>query len=328
MKKFILTLLVFTIPLIASSIILDRMMTSALKTSRLGNFAVWNDLFSGKAGSDIIILGGSRAWVDINPRIIEKTLNQTAYNLAVNGHNFFMQYCRFATLLKYNKKPKIIILSLDTCTLYKRKDLFDWQYFLAYTDEPVIINTLKTYKGFNWYDYHLPLLRYSGAREAFGHLCKIWLNPACNTDTNYKGYQPMPLEWGQGLDKDPQIVRNRKQKSIMYFDIGSFKLFDKFLQETQAQGIKVIFIYAPEYIEGQPLLMNRDEVFTMFNYFARKYSIAFYDYSNDRMSYSKKYFYETDHLNSKGSDLFTKKLMGDIFQAGGKDDPAGTLEVN
>jgi hypothetical protein len=68
-------------------------------------------------------------------------------------------------------------------------------------------------------------------------------------------------------------------------------------------------VYAPEYIEGQIFTKNRDEVLSLYTKYSHKYNIPFYDYSTDAISYQKKYFYNTNHLNKMGAELFTTKLI-------------------
>lgn len=40
-----------------------------------------------------------------------------------------------------------------------------------------------------------------------------------------------------------------------------------------------------------------------------EYNIPFMDYSTDRLSDSKKYFYNTLHLDKVGAEFFTKKNL-------------------
>ena len=86
-------------------------------------------------------------------------------------------------------------------------------------------------------------------------------------------------------------------------------LFEKFIAECKKQNIKLIFVYAPEYIEGQIFTKNRGEVLSLYTNYSQKYNIPFYDYSNDAISYQKKYFYNTVHMNKTGAELFTAKLI-------------------
>ena len=50
----------------------------------------------------------------------------------------------------------------------------------------------------------------------------------------------------------------------------------------------------------------------LYRQFAKKYDLIFLDYSNDPISYNKSLFYNANHLNAKGSEIFTRKLALDI----------------
>jgi hypothetical protein len=74
-------------------------------------------------------------------------------------------------------------------------------------------------------------------------------------------------------------------------------------------------VCAPEYIEGQIFTKNRGEVISLYTKYSHKYNIPFYDYSTDAISYQKKYFYNTNHLNKMGAELFTTKLIDTLKQS-------------
>jgi hypothetical protein len=42
--------------------------------------------------------------------------------------------------------------------------------------------------------------------------------------------------------------------------------------------------------------------------------LLFLDYSSDTICNNKKLFYNSQHLNSKGSEIFTKKLAKDLLK--------------
>ena len=41
---------------------------------------------------------------------------------------------------------------------------------------------------------------------------------------------------------------------------------------------------------------------------AQKYEFKFYDFSDSYLSKDKKYFYNSEHLNKGGSELFSKEV--------------------
>ena len=252
-----------------------------------GEYSVWNDIYNGKISADIVVYGSSRAWVHINPIMISDSLHTTVYNLGIDGHNFWLQYFRHLLLLKYNSKPKLVIHSLDIFTLQKREDLYNADQFLPYmlfNDE--IKDATICYKGYNATDYKLPLVRYYGKKEAVINAIKLFINPTSNTVMRVKGYQAQNKQWNTDFDKAKLKMKAYEAK----LDTPSIVLFEKYLNECKAQNIKIVFVYTPEYIEGQQFIKNRGEIIAIYTKFSKKYDIPFYDYSNDTLSFQKKYF--------------------------------------
>jgi hypothetical protein len=308
MKKFILHTAIFMAPIVVIAFLADRFINYTLTTSKTGDYAVWNDILSGKVDADIVIYGSSRAWLHLNPKIIEDSTGVSAYNLGIDGHNFYMQYLRHHLLLKYDKAPSTIILSLDNFTFDKKKDLYNPEQFLPYLDNKDILDATKTYFGFDYYDYTLPLVRYAGQKDALKNALKIMVKPSLNNIDRYKGYSGQELTWNNDLDKAMAI----QKKYVQHFDSATISLFDQFLYEMRDQKIEIIMVYSPEFIGGQRFVSNRKQVFAIYDSFARKYNIPFFDYSADSMSQNKDYFYNSQHLNSNGANIFTRKVIHDI----------------
>ena len=176
MKKFIKSFLFFISPIILLSYFLDVFISANLKKSNQyaeKEFSCWNDVIEGKVNSDILIYGSSRAWKHISPKIFIDSLHISAYNLGIDGSNFSLQYFRHCMLLKYNRKPKIIIASLDMFTLENKKELYNSEQFLPYMlRNNDIKKATASYVGFNWYDYEIPLIRYCLIVSLHLHLCR------------------------------------------------------------------------------------------------------------------------------------------------------------
>ncbi len=307
MKKFLIRVSFFVIPLILFAFVGDWYFTHQLRKSEIGKYRVWNDLLTGKINSDIVIYGSSRAEVQFNTKIVEDSFGINVFNLGINGHNFFMEYLRHTLLLKHNKHPKLIILSLDNVTLEKRNELFEMQQFAPYLNDKDVVAATKTYVGFKKFDYLLPLVRYIPLNKIMNHAMGAPFTSTSSPEW-YRGFSPHKEGWNNNLE----TAMNRKKKYFQNFDTNTIRLFDKFLVETKNQGIKLMFVYAPEYIEGQKFVANRQDVFTHFYFFSNKYKIPFFNYSSDSLCYDKKYFYDSQHLNAIGADIFTKKLVQQI----------------
>ncbi len=308
MKKFIVRFITFMLPIAICAYFIDAFISSNLKKSNFytKEYTVWNDIIDGKVNSDIIINGSSRAWVHINPTIIIDSLHISAYNIGIDGHNFWLQNLRHTLLLQKNTKPKLIIHSLDIFTLDKREDLYNPNQFLPYMLwNSAIKAATSSYKGYNIFDYQLPLVRYFGKWEAIEIALKMFKNPPNAASLRTKGFQGQDIEWTDEFEKAKTKMSSLEAK----MDSATIALFEQYLINCKAANIKVVLVYSPEYIEGQKFVSNRGKVIATYENLSKKFNIPFYDYSNDAISFDKKYFYNASHMNSKGANLFTSKLV-------------------
>ncbi len=299
-------------PIFLVSYFIDIFISDNLKKSNIyaqEEYTTWNDLFNGKINSDIVIYGSSRAWTQIDPVMISNSLHIPTYNLGIDGHNFWLQYLRHLFLLKNNQKPKLIVQSLDIYTLGKRSDLYNPDQFLPYmlwNNE--IKNATISYNGFNLIDYEIPLIRYFGKSDAILTALNLFIRPQSNKVGRINGYQAKDLSWNGDFEK--------AQKAMKFYEVSldtaTINLFERFLKEVEKNNIKIMFVYSPEYIEGQKFVKNRNPIIKLYQEISKKHNIPFYDYSSDSISLNKNYFYNASHLNKTGAELFTKKLIRNI----------------
>jgi hypothetical protein len=274
-----------------------------------GEFEVWNDIYNSNANCDIAIYGSSRAWVHIDPKILSDSLELDVYNFGIDGHNFWLQYLRHLKFIKHNKKPKTIILAVDIISLQKRKDLYQLDQFLPYMLWDFDIQEYtSSYVGYNNFDYYVPLIRYSGKSNSLKQIIKNIAKTQQSIRLRKNGFLGMDREWNTDLEN---AKKNQKSYEIRT-DAKSVVLFEKFIKECKSNNIELILVYTPEYIEGQKFVANRDDIIQIFRDMSTKYSIQFYDYSNDSLTLDKKYFFNASHLNKTGANIFSKTLASDL----------------
>ena len=309
MKRFLVRIAWFLIPFIITAYLTDIFISKYLKKQNnyaVGEYSIWNDLFDGRVNSDIIIYGNSRAWVHVDPTIISDSLGATSYNLGIDGYGFDMQYLRHSLLLHHNKKPKLIIQSVDIFTLEKRTDLYNSDQFLPYMlFNKEIKNVTHDYEGYNHWDYEIPLVRYYGKTNAIKAAIRMFLFPGNNPVMRIKGYQGQDKPWNNDFDEAKKKMNSYKVKTNTAFKCR----FEKYLNECERGHLNIVLVYSPEYIEGQKFVSNRDSIIRLYKSYSKKYKIPFYDFSNDSISFQKGLFYNAMHLNKRGSILFTNKLV-------------------
>lgn len=312
MKKFVLKLFYFFLPIILIAYPLDYILSYYLSHSNeynLGEFEVWNDIYNAKVDCDIAIYGSSRAWVHFDPKILKDSLGLNVYNLGLDGHNFWLQYLRHLEFIKYNKRPRTIILSIDAFTLQKRKDLYQSDQFLPYMFwNSNIQKYTSSFIGYSYLDYYIPLIRYAGKSTSLKEIIKNIRKDESSIRFRQNGYLGMDREWNTDLDK----AKEKQNSYQVDIDSNTIKLLEQFIQECSFNEIELVLVYSPEHIDGQNFISNRDQVVKIFNDFSDKYSLMFLDYSNDSLCIDKKYYYNATHLNKKGAEIFSRKLASEL----------------
>jgi len=318
MKKFFLRLSLFMLPIILISYPADKYISDTIRKSN--SFAGWeyptmNAIMDGKIDSEIIIHGSSRAWIDVDATLLGSAFGTHAYNLGIDGHNFYLEYLRHQLLLDYNQKPKLIIQILDNHSLAKVPELTNPDQFLPYMLwNSKICKAINTYEGFNYYDCIFPLIRYYGKLDALKEFKKLQKNPSENPVKRIRGSYGFDLQWNatefESLKKN--LEKQHKTTFNTNLDTASVKLFDAYLKDCRSKNIRVVMVYAPDFIEGQKVMGNRKEIMDLYTHFSKKYALTYYDYSNDSISYQKKYFYNVMHLNKTGAKYFTTDLIAKL----------------
>jgi hypothetical protein len=312
MKKFILQFFVFCFPLALLAPFMDMFISQQLKKSNAyahKELPVWNDIVTGKVNADIVIYGSSRAWVHFDPAMMREQLHLSAYNLGVDGHYFSLQYLRHQLLLKSNHPPKIIIHSVDAFTLQKRKDLYNAEQFLPYLlDDEEMQKTIIHFEGFDALAYAVPLVRYYGNKEALRCAFEMWLAPQQNKVERVNGYQGQDRVWNNEFDD----AKKQMEKYEVQIDSLTVAHFETYIKDCKSRNIKIVFVYSPEYIEGQKFITNRQVVIDLYAKWSKEYEMPFYDFSKDSICLDKKYFYNAMHLNKMGSSIFTQKLIDEM----------------
>jgi hypothetical protein len=131
---------------------------------------------------------------------MEDSLGVKTYNLGMDGYNFYMQYYRGRAFVRRNRLPRMIILSLDFGTLDTLRYLYNPSQFLAYLDDKDVATATKAYEGFNWYDYAVPLVRYSGYEHVITESLRSLFRLHPGKPDRYKGYENGDVPWNGDLE--------------------------------------------------------------------------------------------------------------------------------
>ena len=300
MKRFLLKFAAFSVICLVGCIGGDLLLSWGYQRSPQPQYASWYDVMHGQVQSEVVVNGNSRTWALISPAILDSVLNISSYNLGMDGSAFNRQVVKYHLFRRYNKKPVLIIQNVDHMTM-EFSDGYQRSQFYPYFWNPVFRKAVFSIESVPFADKYLPLFRYRGKP-----LPKFSRNAR---PVLYKGYAGADRTW------DGTALRNLTGFTFT-IDPRTEALFDDFLQEVTAEGIKIVFVYAPFYEEGLEKIVNLEEMRSFYAAYARQYGIPVLDYTTLDICKDTSYFYNASHLNRKGAEAYSKALAEDLESMG------------
>jgi hypothetical protein len=279
---------------------------TSLKKSTAEPFAQWNYIVNDSINAGIIINGSSKAWTQFSPEIIQNSTKKKTYNLGLDGYGFYLQNLKFNIYKNNNKYPKLIIQVASTNTLSKREGIYRKYQFSPYFNNNEVFKDVLTFKGVSSKDRYIPLIKYSGESKRIIQGVVNYFTRHKMFKSNLKnGYFGRDWEWDNSFDsfkkENPNGVINKLSENT----ISRFKLY---LDWCVKNNIILVLVSPPSYKEAQAYIKNHDEILNLYKEYANNKTIYFIDYSNSYLCYDKKYFYNSQHLNKTGAELFSKDV--------------------
>ena len=254
-----------------------------------------NNKIAWQTNEDILIFGSSRALNHYNPILFQETFALSCYNCGQDGNGIFLMYGRLKMINEYHY-PKLIIYDVGS-----KDDLFvssDNRKYLAWLRPYYRINPVidTIFWDINKTEKIKMLSRMFQYNSKFFQIAGDNIMPQ-QSDGIY-GFRPMD----RIMQNEPEI----NEKTDFQYDKLKIKYFKKFIDETRGKT-QLIFAVSPAYKR------TNSDAFAPIKEICDQENIPFLDYYCDpEISTNRNYFSDDVHLNSKGADIFTTKLVRDI----------------
>jgi len=298
MKKFIKKVILLVIIILACAVVYDVCYSYIKMHDQHRVYVGWSDIYNDTTNYDLVINGNSRAWVQYNPMILDTLLGINSYNLGIDGSCIDRQIIKYRKYCQFHGQPKYLIQNLEYFTMDTTNGYEQYQFFPYFVFDRSLIRELRCNEKFNWADLYIPYYRYLGVRQYDDGGLGL-----------YKGYQAQDRKWDHSTIASMDTVHIKNNPEMV-------ESFAQFIEEQCSLGTKVIFVYAPIYIEATQKCYEKDIVLDIFDSIAKSNDVAILNYIYDKISYDSIFFYNASHLNPLGAELFSKKLVHDIDSIG------------
>ncbi|SDJ52840.1 hypothetical protein SAMN05192550_2251 [Flavobacterium glycines] len=251
-------------------------------------------ILEGKMNKEILIFGSSRAQHNVYSDAIQDSLKMTAFNLGYRGSNIDFQLFLLKKVLKHNKKPKIIFLTIDEEAAFHAEKTLQFRYDKLYnlvkyqeiTNELIVRNDFSPF-AFGWYCARLGKEQFLGRKEK----------------TKYDNWTAA----GTVLLDFTAADLNKKKYPLVHYNIKSelpelIAAFKEFQHICQVENIKLYLLVPPNFA-----YKNKEFVDRVKGLIVNELTKFYYENSNEFVE--SKYFYDESHLNKKGAILYTNEII-------------------
>jgi hypothetical protein len=310
-EMFALRRLAYFLGLIAFLILgLNTLVTLGLRRVKTGQYGVSNRMMQGKINAQIIVTGSSRALSHFDPRIIEAQTGHSAFNLGRNGSQSDMQLAVLKAYLAHNRAPEVVVHSLDSFSFEATTSVYNPAQYVPYLYDDELYKPLLHFNPNTWRSRYLPLYGYVVDDMSFSWMLGLGSLLGWSPHEDFfLGFNPRSKKWSDEFEK----FRNGNSDGVRWpIDSEGIQSVENLVQLCQQHGIKLIFVYSPEYTEMQKLTKNRQEVFERFRGLSVRYHVPFWDYSNWKYAGDTDYFQNSQHLNAEGAELFSEDIASQL----------------
>lgn len=310
MKRFLIKYGFFLIVIITLSWLLSNLVDRGLcllSGHSSGQTSI-PELLSDTLQADILIMGNSRALCAYNPMCIEAITGLRTWNIGVSGQPFGISYLRYQLYSEHNRKPQILLLNIDNNELEMIDNGFGREDYYPYFDNELIQPYLPLY-GFSWADIHLPLYKYRGDYKLIGYglMANLGIYPMAQCQHTQGFYNEDTAFDGTALE---EVLQSGNIKVSQ--EKAAIQLLDSFLTELSQDSIRVLFCYAPQYT---PLFehLEIDSLMNSYQRIADRHGIVIMNYARLPWCNDTCFFYNANHINRKGAELFSTQLAEDLL---------------
>jgi len=250
---------------------------------------------NGEMNKDLIVLGSSRGAGNILAGQLQKELGIASFNLSYQGTNIEFHDFILSTLLKYNKAPKKILLSIDSPHAFFKEKSLDFR-----------VDPLKPLAANNYINNELIKRGENSLLSKLFYLGRITKSNfnfkqkknRLNNPINKYGSMPLLGENNETLNFDNKLI----DYNLILESKEKLKAFEHIQKLCEINDIELICVFSPSFRIFHREFLQRFETLLL-----PENKLFIYDLERNIYT-DANYFYDNAHLNITGAKLFTSEL--------------------
>tara|TARA_B100000927_G_scaffold287587_1_gene280713 strand:+ start:69 stop:977 length:909 start_codon:yes stop_codon:yes gene_type:complete len=257
-------------------------------------------VLKGNLNKELYIIGSSRGARNIIASQIKDSLKISCFNLSYPGSNIVFHEFILKAIVKHNKTPKIILLTVDDMVQFFESDVLTFRFERLY---PLVyynyVNDLLIERGEKTFlSQYLALARVNRVNFRFKKRKAVKLDALMDC-----GSMPIPFQ-KEGLTLTYKTIKESYDRSLELVEkIDAFKSFQNICAENK---IKLFVVFSPMLRSGSSLFEKRIKMLSLDD-------VNFIKFNDLNTAYKKNdFYYDEGHLNTKGAIVFTNDIISNL----------------
>ena len=310
MRRVIFRALIALMAVTSLSYAFNALLLHGLQQRHTGAFGQWNRVRAGTINAEVLFTGSSRCLMHFDAQVIGERTAMRCWNLGMDGSQPMLQRPWLLTYLKYNPPPRLIVQEVGALSLRTDSSVYYASQYAPYLAEDVVYDGLLSIDPAWWYDKHIPLHSFVRFGTGFtGMAIKGLFDLEDTIDMLDHGYQSRRWKSAAGFDRFQQRWPEGSRYPIT--PQGTTALVS-IIHIAKKAGARIVLVYAPEFLDDTLPEPNRQEVLDVYDRIAREDSILFRDFSVLPWCTDRRWFHDSQHLNSDGVARLTSLLTDSV----------------
>lgn len=256
-------------------------------------------LLEGKINKELVVVGSSRGARNIIAEVLQDSTKLSAYNLSYPGSDIIYHEFIIRTLLKFNNKTKVIVLTVDNPQTFVPDSILTFRLDRLY---PLVkydyINQELINKGEKnrlisklFVSYRISHEKLNINQKKFNSIDTIFEN----------GSMPISFQKkNENWEKRHQQYEYNKNIEVK----EKLEAFNNIKSLCSKNNIKLIIVSPPNYGYNDVNFSNRIKLLI-----DDTKQVSYYSYNkNNPIYYYREYYYDINHLKRNGAEIFTTEL--------------------
>jgi hypothetical protein len=297
-RKIILLLACILIPAFLFELYISQKLNNGYRYYFQGD---WHDLAN--HNSDILFIGNSRIWSQINPFQVQQKFGISAEIIAADGQDVHFLWEKYKKYMEQNKLPSEIYLQYDPFFVFERNDLYGaYNIQTCFFGGRVDLSSLSNRRGYKSIYCYVPMAAYKP-----DFLLKVIRNdtlPIGDSFEKRRGFQARNLQWS-GDWINPEKLKLDMDAVSPYVD--------SFVLHAKKNKIDLYFLYPPQSGVSYRKSMDTTHFLKSVGTYRKKYDfeIGFLNMNHSNVYDDSTLFYNHLHLNALGVDVYMRQLLNE-----------------